>query len=140
MHNQKNNILLKLYFRIKIIATTLTYISVIYLIHIAILKYLLSITPFKINNTIITGNNFLNDQKITDLIHKNLENKNIVNVNFKKIKKEIKNNNFVYETKIYTQLPSSIIVEIEEILEDTDINIVKTLLPNFKPIKFKDGI
>jgi hypothetical protein len=24
--------------------------------------------------------------------------------------------------------------------KDTDINIVKTLLPNFKPIKFKDGI
>ena len=126
MLNQKNNILLKLYFRIKIIATTLTYISVIYLIHIAILKYLLSITPFKIDNTIITGNNFLNDQIITNLIHNNLENKNIINVNFKQIRKEIEKNNFVYETKIYTQLPSSIIVEIEEIsplalLEQDDI-------------------
>jgi cell division septal protein FtsQ len=79
------------------------------------LKYLLSINPFIINNTIITGNTFLNNEEITNIVNKNLENKNIINVNFKKIKENIEKNNFVYETKVYTQLPASIIIEVEEI-------------------------
>ena len=82
---------------------------------IAIPKYLTKINPFKINEIIILGNNFLDTNRIEDKIKGSLNNNTILNINISDIKNILINNQFIKDAKIYNELPSKLIVEIKEI-------------------------
>ena len=91
------------------------YSIILYLISISIIKYLVIISPFRIYNTIIEGNNYIQEEIILELVSKHIDGKNIFNVNFRDIKNNLNKNNFIYQTKIYTKIPSSIIINISEV-------------------------
>ena len=93
----------------------LIYFIIISLFSILIVKYMVFINPFKITDIIVQGNNYISNNIILELINKEVANKNILNVDFKTIANELHKNNFVYRTKIYTKIPSSIVINISEV-------------------------
>ena len=93
----------------------LTYFTIILLFSILIIKYIVFINPFKITDIIVQGNNYISSNTILELIDKEIDNKNILNIDFNAITNELHKNSFVYRTKIYTKIPSSIVIDISEV-------------------------
>ena len=123
-------------------------ISFLLLFSILVTKYLKIVEPFKvdINNIDIIGNNYISDNTITDRIKDQVSDKNIFNLDFKAIRKILNNHNYIYKTKIYTKIPSTILINISEIepiglLEkndsifflDKDLNFINA---NYKSINY----
>ena len=93
----------------------LIYFIVISLLSIVITKYLVFANSFKITNVIIQGNKYIPDNIILETINKQVKNKHILNVDFKIIKNSLHKHDFIYKTKIYTKVPSSIVIDIPEV-------------------------
>ena len=93
----------------------LIYCIIISLFSILITKYLVFANPFKITDIIIQGNNYIPNNIILEIIDEQIENKNILNVDFEIIKNRLHKHDFIYRTKIYTKIPSSIIIDISEV-------------------------
>ena len=90
-------------------------IFIVILFSLLITKYLKVVKPFKINHIDIEGNNYISKNIIKDKIKDQINNKSILNVDFETIKKILNNDNYIYKTKIYTKIPSTILINISEI-------------------------
>ena len=90
-------------------------IFIVILFSLLITKYLKVIKPFKINHIDIEGNNYISKNIIKNKIKDQINNKSILNVDFETIKKILNNDNYIYKTKIYTKIPSTILINISEI-------------------------
>ena len=101
--------------RIKSISKSITYLSLLILSAIIIKKYILASNIYKIDEIIINGNDFLNDE----IIKKNIEpytiNKNAFDINIKSIKKLIEKDDYIYSCQVFRKLPSTIFLNIKEI-------------------------
>ena len=86
-----------------------------FLFSVLITKYLVFTNSFRITNIIIQGNKYIPNDVILETINKQTENKNILNVDFKMIKNSLYEYDFIYKTKIYIKIPSSIIIDISEV-------------------------
>jgi len=82
---------------------------------ITISKYIKKNNYFQINDVIILNNSFINEQDINVIIKEFTEENSIFDVSFKNIKNELKNHNFINSCKIHTNLPSTIMISIQEI-------------------------
>ena len=91
------------------------YLIIIFSCSILINKYLVFSNSFKITEVIIEGNDYIPNNSILEIINKQIENKNILNVNFKAIHNILHQYDFIYKTKIYTRIPSSIVIDISEV-------------------------
>ena len=90
-------------------------IFMVILFSLLITKYLKVVKPFKINHIEIEGNNYISKNIIKNKIKDQINNKSILNVDFETIKKILNNDNYIYKTKIYTKIPSTILINISEI-------------------------
>ncbi len=93
----------------------LIYLIIIFSCSILINKYLVFSNSFKITEVIIEGNDYIPNNSILEIINKQIKNKNILNVNFKAIHNILHQYDFIYKTKIYTRIPSSIVIDISEV-------------------------
>ena len=82
---------------------------------ITISKYIKKNNYFQINEVIILNNSFIKEQDINVIIKEFTEKNSIFDVSFKNIKNELKNHNFINSCKIHTNLPSTIMISIQEI-------------------------
>jgi len=80
-----------------------------------ITKYLVFANPFEITDIIIQGNNYVPNNIILEIIDKQVKNQNILNIDFKIIKDSLHKHDFIYKTKIYTEIPSSIVIDVSEV-------------------------
>ena len=85
------------------------------LISLSIINYLNKINHFNIKKIIVEGNDFINDEDIRRIVNDFLENENILNLNLGSLKKSINNNKYIQSNKLYTYLPSTLCIEINEI-------------------------
>ena len=93
----------------------LIYCIIISLFSILISKYLVFANPFVITDIKIQGNHYIPNNIILELIDKQIKNQNILNIDFKIIKNSLHKHDFIYKTKIYTEIPSSIVIDISEV-------------------------
>jgi len=93
----------------------LIYFIIISLFSVLIVKYLVFSNTFKITEIIIKGNDYISKNTILETIKKHTKNKNIINISLQTIQKDLDKYEFIYKTKIYTKIPSSIIIDISEI-------------------------
>ena len=70
---------------------------------------------YNINNIIIKGNKFLEEEKIKSIISDDTDMKNIFSLDFKKIQNKLHEDSFIYSSQVYTLFPSSLFIEINEI-------------------------
>jgi len=91
------------------------YLIIIFSCSILINKYLVFSNSFKITEVIIEGNDYIPNNSILEIINKQIENKNILNVNFKAIHNILHQYDFISKIKIYTRIPSSIVIDISEV-------------------------
>jgi len=77
--------------------------------------YTFKIGLFKINEIEILGNQYINQEDISNIIKNDIENSNIYNIKLEEIKNKIENHSFIKNVKTYTGLPSSISIIINEI-------------------------
>ena len=95
-------------------ANKLILLTILCLSTIFIIKYLNFSKPFKINEIIVEGNNYIKTQAILGIIDKCTEDKSILDISFNEIKNALYKNDFVDKVKIYRKVPSSIIINILE--------------------------
>ncbi len=93
----------------------LIYCIIISLFSMLITKYLVFANPFEITDIIIQGNNYVPNNIILEIIDKQVKNQNILNIDFKIIKDSLHKHDFIYKTKIYTEIPSSIVIDVSEV-------------------------
>ena len=93
----------------------LIYCIIISLFSILITKYLVFANPFAITDIKIQGNHYIPNNIILGIIDKQIKNQNILNIDFKIIKDSLHKHDFIYKTKIYTEIPSSIVIDISEV-------------------------
>ena len=86
-------------------------------------KYIISANTYKISNVIITGNDYIENDSINKSIYNEIKDRNIFNINTKKIKKIINKNNYVYSNKISKKFPSTINIKITEVKPTALISI-----------------
>tara|TARA_B100000579_G_C22802912_1_gene840904 strand:+ start:991 stop:1710 length:720 start_codon:yes stop_codon:yes gene_type:complete len=79
------------------------------------IKYLIWREPFKITHIIIKGNDYISNESINTAINEEVKNNSIININYKKIKNILFENNFIDKVKIYSNSSSSIVIELTEI-------------------------
>ncbi len=77
--------------------------------------YLFISKDYTIENVKISGNKFLEKNNITSLISENIKNKNIYNIHVKELNNKIMSHEFIKTSKIYTSLPNTISIIINEI-------------------------
>jgi len=87
--------------------------TLIALIVASIIFYLFEIKPFQIKNININGNSFLTKNLIKEQIK--INNKTILNIDLKKLKKQLIQNNYIQDAKIYIELPNNLNIDIKEI-------------------------
>ena len=80
------------------------YCIIISLFSILITKYLVFANPFEITDIKIQGNHYIANNIILEIIDKQVKNQNILNIDFKKIKDSLHKHDFIYKTKIYTEV------------------------------------
>ena len=93
----------------------LIYCIIISLFSILVTKYLVFANPFEITDIIIRGNNYIPNNIILEIIDKQVKNQSILNIDFKIIKDDLHKHDFIDKTKIYTEMPSSIVIDISEV-------------------------
>ena len=93
---------------------TFFYIFLILLINIAVSKYFLNIEAFNIDAIEVSGNQYISNEDLLKLVSDNIDN-NILDIKLKKLNLNLENNDFIKSVKSYTNFPSTLIVEIEEI-------------------------
>ena len=91
------------------------YISTFVYIIIYAFFYSIKINLFEIDRISITGNIFLDNQTIEKLIHENIRNKNIYDIKIDELSNKLENHSFIQRSKIYTTLPSTIAIVVNEI-------------------------
>jgi len=108
--NKKNILKIKNFTKINFI------ILFIILIICFINQYINEINYFNIKNIIITGNNFIDDEIINEIIDETLIERNILKADLKNLRIAINNNEFINSNKIYSYFPSALHIEIIEIV------------------------
>ena len=88
----------------------------VYFISIMISKYLLIIEPFKIDTIKLSGNKYIDDSQILETIEKHTNNQNIISIKLKGLNSKLEKNDFIHIAKAYTEFPSILFVEIEELI------------------------
>ena len=101
--------------KIKKTSIIILYISMSLLLVKSINQYVVKTDYFEIKKINIKGNNFLKDETIYKLINNKI-NHNILDLDLKKLKSKINKNDYIHSSKIYTLLPSTILIEINEII------------------------
>ena len=101
--------------KIKSIISGICYLLMIFTFVIMIKKYTSVTNTYKIQEIIITGNDYLNNNSIKKNIIHHTNNKDIFNVNIKNIKNNIEENDYISSCIISKQLPSTLVISIEEI-------------------------
>ena len=77
--------------------------------------YSIKINLFEIDRILITGNKFLDNQTIEKLIYENIKNKNIYDIKINDLSNKLDEHSFIQRSKIYTTLPSTLAIVINEI-------------------------
>ena len=92
-------------------------LSIILLLSISIYAfiYLLHSSDYTINNIEISGNEFLDSYNISSIIENSIKNKNIYNIQIEELNKKLISHEFIKTSKIYTRLPNTIYIIINEI-------------------------
>ena len=101
--------------KIKKTSIIILYISISLLLVKSINQYVVKTDYFEIKKINIKGNNFVKDETIYKLINNKI-NHNILDIDLKKLKTQINKNDYIHSSKIYTLLPSTILIEINEII------------------------
>ena len=101
--------------KIKKTSIIILYISISLLLVKSINQYVVKTDYFKIKKINVKGNNFVKDETIYKLINNKI-NHNILDLDLKKLKSKINKNDYIHSSKIYTLLPSTILIEINEII------------------------
>ena len=78
-------------------------------------NYLSKINFYEINKIIVKGNNFILEDEITQVIKKSINN-NLFKLDVINIQNQVNKSPFIKVSKIYTILPSNLIIEIKEII------------------------
>ena len=94
-----------------------SYISII-LVCITIfgtIKYLDKINLYKINTFEISGIQFIEESEIQNILNKTIENSSY-NINIKEIQNILNKHSYINKSKVYSVLPSKIVVSINEII------------------------
>jgi len=120
----------------KLLNTTLniTYLILTLLTIYCLLIYIIDTNLFKISKIKIRGNEFIADNDVLKLIEDHKY--NILNVDKDKIRKNIKDNIYINDVKIYTEIPNKLIIEIKEItpIALTEINNNYYFLDNYSKL------
>tara|TARA_Y100000994_G_C15655805_1_gene427346 strand:+ start:671 stop:1381 length:711 start_codon:yes stop_codon:yes gene_type:complete len=101
--------------KIKKTSVIILYISISLLLVKSINQYVVKTDYFEVEKINIKGNNFVKDETIYKLIDNKI-NHNILELDLKKLKSKINKNDYIHSSKIYTLLPSTILIEINEII------------------------
>ncbi len=101
--------------KIKKTSIIILYISISLLLVKSINQYVVKTDYFEIKKINIKGNNFVKDETIYKLINNKIDH-NILDLDLKKLKSKINKNDYIHSSKIYTLLPSTILIEINEII------------------------
>ena len=101
--------------KIKKTSVVILYISISLLLVKSINQYVVKTDYFEVEKINIKGNNFVKDETIYKLIDNKI-NHNILELDLKKLKSKINKNDYIHSSKIYTLLPSTILIEINEII------------------------
>ena len=101
--------------KIKKTSIIILYISISLLLVKSINQYVVKTDYFEIKKINVKGNNFVKDETIYKLINNKINN-NILDLDLKKLKSKINKNDYIHSSKIYTLLPSTILIEINEII------------------------
>ena len=101
--------------KIKKTSIIILYISISLLLVKSINQYVVKTDYFEIKKINVKGNNFVKDETIYKLINNKI-NHNILDLDLKKLKSKINKNDYIHSSKIYTLLPSTILIEINEII------------------------
>ena len=101
--------------KIKKTSIIILYISISLLLVKSINQYVVKTDYFEVEKINIKGNNFVKDETIYKLINNKI-NHNILDLDLKKLKSKINKNDYIHSSKIYTLLPSTILIEINEII------------------------
>ena len=81
-----------------------------------ITKYLQARKPLILTNVLVEGNNYVNKDSIINTLESEYVNNSILEINFKEIKETIYKNKFIDKLKIYRQMPSTLVIEVEEVI------------------------
>tara|TARA_B100000579_G_scaffold298482_1_gene248566 strand:- start:161 stop:871 length:711 start_codon:yes stop_codon:yes gene_type:complete len=101
--------------KIKKTSVIILYISISLLLVKSINQYVVKTDYFEVEKINIKGNNFVKDETIYKLIDNKI-NHNILELDLKNLKSKINKNDYIHSSKIYTLLPSTILIEINEII------------------------
>ena len=101
--------------KIKSIVNLLLCIGLLCCFTIMIVKYLSIIKSFEIDTIEISGNKYIEDDQIIEIIKKYIKNQDVINIKLKEINSNLERNEFIHTTKTYTRFPSSLFIEIEEL-------------------------
>jgi cell division septal protein FtsQ len=95
--------------------STLISIFIISLITFSITNYLKKINYFKVKKIIIEGNDFVKDRDIKNITNIFLTDQNILSLDLDSLKQSINKNEYIQSNKVYTYLPSTLCIKINEI-------------------------
>ena len=80
-----------------------------------IIKYSDKINLYEINTFEINGNKFLEKNEIKTIVQKSVKNLSY-NLDISEIQKSLNNHSYINESKVYSELPSKIVITINEII------------------------
>ena len=101
--------------KVKKITIIILYLTISLLLVKNINKYVIKTDYFKVKKINIKGNNFVKNETIYKLLNNKI-NYNILELDLENIKSKINNNDYIHSSKIYTLFPSTIFIEINEII------------------------
>ena len=78
-------------------------------------KYLDKINLYQIKTFEISGNKFIEKNEIKNIVQESIENLSY-NLDINKIQESLNKHSYINNSKIYSKLPSKIIIEINEII------------------------
>ena len=92
------------------------YYILIFLLSISLItKYLQIRKPLILTNILVEGNNYVKKDSIINSLKSKYVNSSILEINFKEIKETIYKNKFIDKLKIYRRMPSTLVIEVEEV-------------------------
>jgi len=80
-----------------------------------IIKYLDKINLYEVNNIEVKGNKFIDKNEIKAIVQKSIKNPTY-NLDINKIQKTLNNHSYINKSKVYSILPSKIVVAVKEIM------------------------
>ena len=102
--------------KIKSVISSLLHIALLCFISVLISKYLSVTKPFEIKTIKVSGNKYIDNKQVLEIIKEYTENQNILNIKLDRMNSKLEKNEFIYITKSYTKFPSILFVEIEELI------------------------